>query len=175
MSITNTTVPFLPLATINTTINIPSIPPAFVWPTVKAMDRWHRFQDIFKVELVHRSFDEPEPIVEVGQEIHITTDFPLTEQETLEEYNEIITDRKICWTLKGYIVFYILTVPSPPDILRTARCIELFDNGSGGTELHNWISYAGIMCPVVITATGSTTEHLFNDFDEALLQFLTSP
>ena len=93
------TVPFNSLATVNTTQIIANVKPKDVWPVVKAMDEWDTFQDLFSVELVDDSDDsEPndkdqnnnnQPVVEVGQKIKISSDFPVIPQVTLEEVREL--------------------------------------------------------------------------------------
>jgi len=156
--------PFSPrLSTVNTTISIAAAR-STVWPTLRAMDQWSTFQDLFSIELVN-----DDGVVELGQEIQITTNFPnLPPQVTLEEYNEIIEEERICWTLRGF-VFGAITLPSPEYFLRTARCIELFDDQeNNGTILHNWISYAGFGWPVVVLTTGTMTGNLFDEFNAAL-------
>lgn len=154
--------PFTPFATVNTTTSIDA-PRSSVWAVVKAMERWSDFQDNFDIELVDGG------VVELGQQILITAKFPIgLSQTTLEEYDEIIERERICWTLRGFQFFGSLTIDSPPSVLRTARCIELFDNYNGGTDVHNWISYAGVGWPAVVLGTGLSTRNLFNDFNEAL-------
>lgn len=179
-------VPFGEAQTVNTTQHIPHVKPKDVWPVVKAMDEWDTFQDLFSVVLVDGNKNkhvvaeannrykgdseensESGPIVEVGQQIEITSDFPVIPQVTLEEYDEIVEEERICWTLRGFI-FGEVTIPSPPCILRTARCIELFKDGEGGTIIHNWISYEGLGWPVVVATTGKITENLFSDFNQEL-------
>lgn len=169
-------VPFGEAQTVNTTQHIPNVKPKDVWPIVRAADEWETFQDLFSVVLVddsnnHHATDSADqengPIVEVGQQIEITSDFPVVPQVTLEEYDEIIEEERICWTLRGFI-FAGITIPSPPSVLRTARCIELFKDGDGGTTMHNWISYAGVGWPVVMITTGTITENLFSDFNQEL-------
>jgi hypothetical protein len=132
-----------------------------VWPVLKAMDQWSTFQDIFKVDFV-----DGNGVVEVGQTIRIQSDFPipLVMPVTLEEYDEIVEEERICWTQRGFEVFGILAIYVPGSILRTARCIELFDDGLGGTMVHNWISYDGIGWPVVYGTTASIVEGMFHDF-----------
>ena len=181
-------VPFGEAQTVNTTQHIPHVKPKYVWPVVKAMDEWDTFQDLFSVVLVDdndknkhviataatnnnykgdKDDNESGPIVEVGQQIEITSDFPLIPQVTLEEYDEIIEEERICWTLRGFVLGDV-TIPSPPCILRTARCIELFKDGDDGTIIHNWISYEGLGWPVVVATTGKITENLFSDFNQEL-------
>jgi hypothetical protein len=113
----------------------------------------------------------------VGQKIRITAAFPggLPPQTTLEQYNDIVEETRICWTLKGFeLVPGVLTVPAPFHVLRTERCIELFDGEVGSsTIIHNWISYAGVAWPAVCLLTGSIVEGLFHDFNaELALEFV---
>jgi hypothetical protein len=140
-----------------------------VWPVVKAMDQWSTFQDFFHVTF---KGDGKNNTVQVGQQIFIASQFPIVDETTtLEEYDEIIEEHRICWTLRG---FQVLGLGSPallvPDgVLRTARCIELFDDNNGTTTiLHNWISYAGVAWPLVCLFTGIITTNLFSDFNAAL-------
>jgi len=159
--------PFRGISTVNTTQAIPKASPSKVWPVLRAMDEWTVFQDTFAIELTN-----DEGVVKLGQDILISSNFPSPDfailPVTLEEYDEIIEYQRICWTLKGFYFFNLVLLVSPPQVLRTARCIELFDDGQGGTILNNWISYDGIGWPVIIATTGLLTRGLFQDFNAAL-------
>jgi hypothetical protein len=159
-----TVVPFSKFSTINTT-QVINANRSTVWPVVKAMDQWDTFQDFFDV-----TFKGGNGIPEVGQQLFITSAFPVIDQTTLEEYDEIIEEERICWTLRGFQLLGLASpaLPSPPRVLRTARCIELFDNGPNGTMIHNWISYAGVAWPLVCLFTGLITKNLFSDFNAEL-------
>jgi hypothetical protein len=177
--------PFFKYAsTINTTAVI-AADRATVWPVVKAMNDWSTFQDIFSIDLVgagkqdDNGNGDDNGMVEVGQKIRITAAFPggLPPQTTLEQYNEIVEENRICWTLRALEVVPpgILTIPAPFHILRTERCIELFDDDdhAGSTIIHNWISYAGVAWPAVCLLTGAIVEGLFSDFNaELALEFV---
>ena len=149
--------PFSKWSTLNTTAYIPASRSA-VWPVLRAMNEWSTFQDVFDI-----SFVGGNGVVELGQEIKIESAFPTT----VEEYDEIVEEERICWTLNGFEILGI-SIPSPYYVLRTARCIELFDIGNDVTLLHNWISYAGLGWPVVVSATGYLTKKFFDDFNAEL-------
>ena len=105
-------------------------------------------------------------VVEVGQQIRIG--FPSTAPIfTRETYNEIVEEERICWTVNAYEILGII-IPSPSFVLRSARCVELFDDKLGGTMIHNWISYAGIGWPSVVAFTGLIVENCFNNFNAEL-------
>lgn len=129
---------------------------------VRAMDQWSTFQDIFKAEFI-----DGNGVVEVGQKIRITTAFPVLPQVTLERYDDLVENERLCWTVEGFELIGI-KIPSPNFVLKTARCIELSDDESGGTRVDNWISYAGLGWPAVCLFTGAITTDLFNDFNAEL-------
>jgi hypothetical protein len=179
--------PFFQYAsTINTTATIVGVDRATVWPVVKAMNDWSTFQDIFNVDFVGGGGDsgggkdetddtdgnDDNGMVQVGQKIRIATAFPVgPPQVTLEQYNEIVEENRICWTVRALeLLPGILTVPAPHSVLRTERCIELFDDhdNNGNAIIHNWISYAGVAWPAVCLLTGAIVEGLFHDFNDEL-------
>lgn len=160
--------PFRPLFTINETAYV-AANRSTVWPIVKAMDQWDTFQDIFKIEFLGGN-----GAVELGQEFRINLwnifpfPFPVA---TVEEYNEIVEEERLCWTVKEvqFLGINILGFRSPSPILETARCVELFDDKvTGGTMIHNWISGRGILQPAVSLFTTAITEACFSGFNAEL-------
>ncbi|CAB9507467.1 expressed unknown protein [Seminavis robusta] len=154
--------PYSIFSTINTTKAIDA-PVSTVWPVLRAMDEWNTFSEVFDI-----AFKKGDRVVEVGQKIIIMS--PQLPVNTVEQYDEIIEESRICWTLRGFQLLGLGSPPvlSPPIILRTQRCIELFDDGSGGTILHNWISYAGLGWPFICLIFGMLNKSVFNEFNSEL-------
>jgi hypothetical protein len=177
----------LSIRTINTTQTIAGVSPADVWPLIRAMEEWSNFQNFFRVELVGGGLllSSPSPrIVEVGQRLLITSQFAPVPQHTLEElYVVDDVQYRICWTLQAFVVpllwqRVLLRLPTQ-HLLQTSRCIELFQDHSNNSDssnnttttiLHNWITYRGILWPMVILLTGVATRNLFQDFNSAVAE-----
>jgi len=156
-----TFLPTLPLQTINAT-QLVAANRSQVWETVRAMDKWSSFQSFFAVDLVGG-----EEEIQLDQLIRITSNFN-PPQVTLEQIYQIDEEERICWTLRKFVVGSLAEIPTAPWLLRTARCIELFDAPRNDVMMHNWIKFSGILWPFVILFTGRSTRGLFEDFNSAL-------
>ena len=155
-------------ATISPALNVTggiAAPRAQVWPLVRDLDSWNTFTRAFSPELVGgRS------VVEVGQDILFTTDFGIFSSQTIDRIYDIVENERICWSLRAILVGQ-WEVVLPSKVLRTnGRCIELFDGSSGETEtiINNWITYDGILWPMIVLFTGAQLEKLFEEFNNDL-------
>ena len=131
------------------------------WITLKDLPEWGKWSRVFKIEGIKSNDPEPGEIFHIQSTWH---DGSVNNSD--ERITQVISNEKICWEFTAL----------PSVLLSTDRCIVLSSNANDATYILNYLTFRGVLGPIVYFIMSNKIKLGFEYFNEDLAKYLiTAP
>jgi len=129
------------------------------WNTLKDLPKWGTWSKVFKVEGLNSN--DPEP----GQSFRIQCTWHDGSVDWSDErITQVTSNEKLCWEFTAL----------PSVLLNTDRCIVLSSKSDDTTNILNYLTFRGVLGPIVYFLMSNKVKLGFEHFNEDFAKHLVS-